>query len=110
MSRQSLLSRSTDLNFIARNNVQSGGSFHHTNSSVLSGSSQMDDRVINGRGVDMGSGSGSGMGVRDRAITDLIEFDDDRWVVVPLFPKIPLLSHTPSDTPYLIVNTHHLKY
>ena len=68
MSRQSLLSRSTDLQMLMtrnRNNLQSGSNININSGSVISSSSQIDSR-----------GAGAGF-------DDYMEFDDDRLVVIP---------------------------
>ena len=70
MSRQSLLSRSTDLQMLMtrnRNNLQSGSNININSGSVISSSSQIDSR-----------GGGGGF-------DDFMEFDDDRSVAIPSF-------------------------
>ena len=72
MSRQSLLSRSTDLNLMAKSHLLSGSLA--TAGSMVSSSSQVDGHVV-------GIGTGSGVvDRRERAVTDIMEFDDDRCV------------------------------
>ena len=95
MSRESLLSRSTDLNMMARSHLLASGSRSLTNTSMVNSSLQVDGLI-----GDSGGDSGGGVHVvghhRQRAVTDLMEFDDDRWVTNYLRFDFPHRSNLPS--------------